>query len=274
MTHTRRCFSRAAAAISVAVVGLSAAIESSAGDIAGEQVRALIEARHHAVLSSEIPGRVARLSVEAGQSFKAGEVLVAFDCAGYQAELDAARAQVNAAEVTSRVNHRLNTLRSIGEAEVQLADAKVQIARAEARKFEVQAKRCEIKAPFDGRVVERRIQEHESVPAGAPLLEILSDRDLRVELIVPSSWLVWLKPGLPFELRVDETGAVLPGEVARVGAKVDPASQSVKVTARLSGETGPTDGPTVGLTAGMSGTAVFPTPVPSSASARGLGTVP
>lgn len=226
-----------------------------AQDAAQGQVRALVEAKRHAVLSAEIPGRIARMSVDAGQGFKAGDVLIAFDCASYQAELDAARAQLNAAEVTARVNRRLNSLRSIGEAEVQLAEAKAQVARADVRKFEVQARRCEIKAPFDGRAVERRIQEHESVPAGAPLLEILSDRDLKVELIVPSSWLVWLKPGQRFELRVDETGASLPGEVVQPGAKVDPASQSVKVTARLLGETGPGNG----LTAGMSGTAVFPT---------------
>lgn len=221
------------------------------------QVRALVEARQHAVLSSEIAGRISRMAVEAGQSFKAGTVLVAFDCSSYQAELDAARAQLNAAEVTVRLNRRLNSLRSIGEAEVQLAEAKAQVARADVRKVELQTRRCEIKAPFDGRVVERRIQEHESVPAGAPLLEILSDGDLKVELIVPSTWLVWLRPGQRFTLRVDETGGSLPGEVVQPGAKVDPASQSVKVTARLVANTSPL---AAGLVAGMSGTAVFPAP--------------
>jgi len=80
-----------------------------------------------------------------------------------------------------------------------------------------------------------------------------------VELIVPSAWLVWLKPGQRFDLRVDETGATLPGEVVLPGAKVDPASQSVKVTAKLTG-----DGVPPGMVAGMSGTAVFPAPMVSS----------
>lgn len=250
----------AGAALLIALLGGGlASTPAAAQDASQGQVRALIEARRHAVLSSEIPGRIARMSVDAGQSFKAGDLLVAFDCSSYQAELDGARAQLNAAEVTARVNRRLNSLRSIGEAEVQLAEAKAQVARADVRKAEVQARRCDIKAPFDGRVVERRIQEHESVAAGAPLLEILSDRDLKVELIVPSSWLVWLKPGQRFDLRVDETGATLPGEVVLPGAKVDPASQSVKVTAKLTG-----DGPHAGMIAGMSGTAIFPEPTVSS----------
>jgi RND family efflux transporter MFP subunit len=225
-----------------------------AQDATQGQVRALIEARRHAVLSAEIAGRITRLAAQAGQSFKAGEVLVAFDCASYQAELDGARAQLNAAEVTTRVNRQLNSLRSIGEAEVQLAEAKAQVARADVRKAEIQTRRCEIKAPFEGRVVELRAQEHESVAAGTALLEILSDRDLKIELIVPSAWLVWLKPKQPFELHVDETRATLSGEVALTGAKVDPASQSVKVTARL---VGGESALATGLVAGMSGTAVF-----------------
>lgn len=249
-----------AATLLVALLGGAfASTPAAAQDAWQGEVRSLIAAKRHAVLSSEIPGRIARMSVDAGQSFKAGELLVAFDCASYQAELDGARAQLNAAEVTARVNRRLNSLRSIGEAEVQLAEAKAQVARADLRKAEVQTRRCDIKAPFDGRVVERRIQEHESVAAGTPLLEILSDRDLEVELIVPSSWMVWLKPGQRFDLRVDETGATLPGEVVLPGAKVDPASQSVKVTAKLTGETAH-----AGLIAGMSGTAIFPEPVLSA----------
>lgn len=122
-------------------------------------------------------------------------------------------------------------------------------------------------------MVERRIQEHETVAAGAPLLEILSDRDLKVELIVPSSWLVSLKPGQRFDLHVDETGATLPGEVLLPGAKVDPASQSVKVTAKLTGAGSP-----FGLVAGMSGTAFFPAPAVSSLPTRSgtvkIGTAP
>ena len=262
-----QAFAQAFALVAVLLGGGLASAPALAQDASQGQVRALIEARRHAVLSSEIPGRIARMSVDAGQSFKAGELLVAFDCASYQAELDAALAQLNAADVTARVNRRLNSLRSIGEAEVQLAEAKAQVARADVRKAEVQARRCEIKAPFDGRAVERRIQEHESVAAGAPLLEILSDRDLKVELIVPSSWLVWLKPGQRFDLRVDETGVTLPGEVVLPGAKVDPASQSVKVTAKLTG-----DAPSQGLVAGMSGTAIFPEPALSALPAGNQGT--
>lgn len=220
-------------------------------------VRALIEARQHAVLSSEIAGRIGRITVEAGQSFKAGQTLVAFDCSHYQAAVDVARANLRAADVSVRQSRRLEQLKSIGGAEVEMAEVKAEAARADLRKAEIEVRRCDVKAPFDGKVVEQRIREHESVPAGTALLEILSDRDLRVELIVPSSWLVWLKPGQRFDLRIDETGEVLDGEVALVGARVDPVSQSLKVTGKLLADK---QGNAPNLVAGMSGTARFAPP--------------
>jgi len=233
------------------------AVPASAGPAAEGGVRALIEARQHAVLSSEIAGRIARITVEAGQGFKSGQTLVAFDCSHYQAALDAARANLRAADVTVRQSRRLEQLKSIGAADVEMAEVKADAARAEQRKAEIEVRRCEIKAPYDGRVVEQRIREQESVAAGTPLLEIVSDQDLRVELIVPSAWLVWLKPGHRFALRIDETGEQLAGEVALIGARVDPVSQSLKVTGKLLPAKG---APAPNLVAGMSGTARFASP--------------
>lgn len=219
-------------------------------------VRALIEAHQHALLSSEIAGRISRITVEPGQSFKAGQTLISFDCSLYQAALDSAKANLRAADVTVRQNKQLEQLKSIGAYDLEMAEVKAEAARAELRRAEVEVRRCDIKAPFDGRAVEKRIREHESVGLGVPLLEILSDKDLRVELIVPSAWLVWLKPGQRFDLRIDETGETLPGDVTLVGARVDPISQSVKVTGRLL----PAKERAHDLVAGMSGTARFAAP--------------
>jgi membrane fusion protein, multidrug efflux system len=252
---------RAAVAALAAMMGLAGwagdAWSEDAAGTPGGGVRALIEARGHAVLSSEIAGRIAKIAVEPGQGFAAGDTLVRFDCARYQAEFDAARAGLLGAEVTVRQSRRLEKLQSIGAAEVELASAKADAARAAVRKTEADVRACEIKAPFDGRLVEQRIKEHETVAPGTPLLEVLSDRDLRVELIVPSSWLVWLAPGKRFDLRIDETGEQLSGEVAFIGAKVDPVSQSLKVTGKLTPVKG---GQPPHLIAGMSGTAVFAPP--------------
>ncbi len=112
---------------------------------------------------------------------------------------------------------------------------------------------CEIRAPFDGRVVELLAHAHETVALAQPLLSILDDSHLRTELIVPSRWITWLKPGTPFTALVDETGRRYPARVKNIGARVDPASQSIKVTGEI-------EGPHQDLLAGMSGVAEFAEP--------------
>jgi multidrug efflux pump subunit AcrA (membrane-fusion protein) len=84
------------------------------------------------------------------------------------------------------------------------------------------------------------------VQPGQALLEILDDSILELEFIVPSKWLAWLKTGQGFQVAIDETGKTYPAKVQRIGARVDPVSQSVKISAIVDGKFGE-------LMAGMSG---------------------
>ena len=101
-------------------------------------------------------------------------------------------------------------------------------------------------APFAGLTVDRKAHEFEYATLGQPLLDVLDDHALEVELTAPSRALGWLKPGASFQLRIDDTGKTYPGRVIRLGGRVDPASQSVKVIGEIIG-----DAPE--LMAGMSG---------------------
>jgi len=68
--------------------------------------------------------------------------------------------------------------------------------------------------------------------------------------LAPSPWISWLKPGLKFDLQIDEIGIALPASVSLVGSRIDPVSQSVKVSGRINNSTHD-------LKPGMSGQAVF-----------------
>ena len=98
---------------------------------------------------------------------------------------------------------------------------------------QVMVQRCAIDAPFSGRVAERKAQPGEYVAEGEELLAIYDDSSFEVELIVPSHWMVWLKPGHRFKVRLEETAGEYPAEVTRLGSVIDPISQSIKVFARI-----------------------------------------
>jgi len=85
------------------------------------------------------------------------------------------------------------------------------------------------------------------------LLEILDDSALELDFIVPSKWLVWLKSNQSFQVAIDETGKTYPAKVQRIGARVDPVSQSIKLSAVI-------DGKFSELVAGMSGRVLMAPP--------------
>ncbi len=209
------------------------------------------------VLSTEVPGRIAELPVREGERFAAGQRLVGIDCSLHKARLDKARAQLQGARKTHQVHARLDKLNSISALEVEASAAQQAAAEAEVAMMQTLVERCAIAAPYPGRVVELKVRRDQYVAEGHEILEILDDRELEVELIVPSRWLSWLKPGTPFALRIEETGKSVPAKIVRLGARIDPVSQSIKVFGTLASP-GTTPGPD--LIAGMSGTAVFDPP--------------
>lgn len=90
------------------------------------------------------------------------------------------------------------------------------------------------------------MREQQYVQPGQALLDILDDSVLELEFLVPSSWLGWLRVGSSFQVEIDETRKSYPAKFIRIGARVDPVSQSVKVAAAI-------DGKFPELIAGMSG---------------------
>ena len=76
---------------------------------------------------------------------------------------------------------------------------------------------------------------------------------MRAILVGLAGWLAWLRTGQAFTLDLDETGRSHPGRITRLGAQIDPISQTLTVYGALTGTP-------AGLVAGMSGAARFPRP--------------
>jgi RND family efflux transporter MFP subunit len=218
--------------------------------VSGDSVRVLVTPRRFTTLAAELGARVDKLPVAEGATFAAGELLVAFECSSQSAQLARAKAALDAARKTLAANERLLQLNAVGQLELDVARTEADKAAADAALYESVVGKCRIAAPFAGRVVEQKAREQQFVQAGQTLLEILDDSVLELEFIAPSRWLGWLRNGQAFRVRIDETGRTYPARVLRIGAKVDPVSQSVKLV-------GAVDGRFPELLAGMSGRASF-----------------
>ncbi|MBF8274728.1 MAG: Efflux transporter periplasmic adaptor subunit [Magnetococcales bacterium] len=218
------------------------------------QTRVLLAAQRHTVLASRLAGPIERMTVNDGDRFDKGRELVFMNCSIQQAELEKSQAELDAARHTFQARQRLQNLASGSELETRLAAAEVARTSAEVKRGQAVVSMCVLSAPFSGRVVTRQAQPHQSVTPGQPLLEILDDTDLAAHLIIPSRWLRWITIGTPFTMNLDETDQRYQGQVVMIGARIDPASQSVTVLGHIQGNHPE-------LLAGMSGNARFEPPV-------------
>ena len=218
-----------------------------------QDIRAQLMPRRYTTIAAEIGAKVASIAAAEGAAFRAGQVLVSFDCSLQQAQLDKAQAELEAADQTLQANVRLEQLNSVGQLELDLSKSAVNKARAEVGAHKAVLAKCQVAAPFAGRVAEQKVREQQFVQAGQPLLDIIDDSVLELEFLVPSAWLRWLKVGRSFEVQIDETRKTYPARLTRIGARVDPVSQSVKVAAAITGR--PPE-----LMTGMSGKALLNPP--------------
>jgi membrane fusion protein, multidrug efflux system len=216
---------RLATAVLVSLVGMPALAQSD------PPVRGVVRAVRDASIASDLTARILKLPFREGESFKAGDTLVAFDCDKPEAELRAAEAEDAVNRIALDNAQQLDRRHAIGKIEVQAAKAKWDKAHAAAEALRFRARDCRIVAPFAGRVAELRAREFEMPATGQPLLRIVDAGALEIDLIVPSAWLVWLKAGTPLQVKVDETGKSYPAKVIRTAAAVDPVSQTIKITA-------------------------------------------
>jgi RND family efflux transporter MFP subunit len=200
-----------------------------------QEIRAQLIPRRYTTVAAEIGARIKRLPVAESEAFRAGDALVEFDCTVQEAQRDKARAELEASQATHRANEQLAKLNSIGQVEFDLSRAGVLRSQAEVGMHEALLAKCRIPAPFNGRVAEQKVREQQFVQPGQALLDVLDDTSLELEFLVPSSWLRWLKPGLPLRVSIDETRRTYPARFTRIGARVDPVSQTVKVAATIEG---------------------------------------
>lgn len=199
----------------------------------GLQARGMIIAVHQPVISSQIAGRIQKLTVGEGETFTKNDLLVEFDDALLQAQHRKTKAELEAAKAMLTNKLKLAELESVGTLAVSLAKSETESRMAEMKIADITLARCTIHAPFNGRVVELFVSEHENVAPNQKLMEIVSSDQLEIEIMARSNWLSWLRPGVACTVQIDAIQKNVVAHIVAVGAIVDPVSKMVKIRAEL-----------------------------------------
>lgn len=214
-------------------------------------IRVLLAADLETTLSSQMNGTLGELRVSLGKQVKKDEVLAQLNCQEAQARSKVAAAELTMAKQNLSAKQSLRKLDAVGDLEVAIASTEVQKADGARLMAQTQSSYCVVKAPFSGRVAKVHVKGYQTVTAGTPLLDLVSDGALKVRLNVPSTRLPTLREDMPLDVSIYETGKTYSAHVTAINARVDAVAQTVELEARLDAEH-------PDLIAGMSGIARFP----------------
>lgn len=195
-----------------------------------------VEPRTESDLVAEVAGRIVSVSPQlaSGGSFDEGDVLVTIDPRDYEVALEGARAALARAK-SSQVHATATAIRQrlmyekgissqarLDEAVHAQADAEASVREAEVAvtRAELDLDRTKIRAPFVGRVRDKRVDLGQFVNRGTPVARVYSVDYAEVRLPVREMDLAYLD---------------LPGDTRPGAAESEPPGPAVELSARVAG---------------------------------------
>jgi membrane fusion protein (multidrug efflux system) len=185
-------------------------------------------------VSADLPGLVQRIAFESGRTVGSGDVLVELDTRQEQAQLVAAEAQRDLAQLTYERMRDLVKDDAVSRAEYDQSEA--QFKQAEARIGEIKATiaRKTIRAPFAGILGIRQVNLGQYLAAGDPVVPLQSLNPIYVNFGVPQQDAPKVRVGRTVTITAEDLGGtVFAGRVTAVNSVVDEATRNVQVQATL-----------------------------------------
>jgi len=199
-----------------------------------------------AVLSSQVRGAVQEIAVREGAAVKKGQPLVLLDQRDVQAGLARAEAEAENAGAQLARMEGLFKEESVAKQELDNARRAAKVAEAGRQAALAQLSYTVIRAPFDGVVVEKKIEVGELASPGQPLVKVEDPSRFRLEATLAESDLKSVARGDLILVVVDALGpAPARGTVTHILPTGDPATHTFLVKIDLP--------PLPGLKSGMFG---------------------
>lgn len=193
-----------------------------------------ISALKGVILSVESPGIISELSFKSGKPVEAGTQLIQLDDRSERAELEAAQAAEELAELSVDRSRQLLERKTISQAEFDAADAEYKQAVAQVANIEAMIEKKKLMAPFDGLLGIRRVNVGQYLNPGDEVVSLVSMDPINVTFFMPQKALGYLKKGLEVQVSSDAfSGEVITGELAAMEARVDQSTRMIEVQAKL-----------------------------------------
>ncbi len=189
-----------------------------------------LKASEEASISAEEGGVIEAFKHEKGSYVSKGDVIFEIDNQILKANLDAAKAQFDLAQVTYEKQEQI--FKDNVNSEFQVLQSKYQRDAAKAN-YELSKARYEktfVRAPFSGIVDEKLFNVGEVVSPLSPVVKLINSNTLKIEAGVPERYVTQIKKGTKVNIKIRELeNENIQGTVNYVGSSVSDQNRTFPV---------------------------------------------
>jgi RND family efflux transporter MFP subunit len=221
---------------------------------------------YESVIYARVDGYVGKWMADIGDTVKKGQVLAVIETPELDAQLVAAKAKLSAAEAMLKARQAEAELArttygrwkdapkgvvseqeretkkagyASGVAASNEAKAQVSLAQADVSRYSTLSQFKQVTAPYDGKIMERRVDIGNLVTAGSntnttPMYRIAQYKPMRVFINAPQSAANDMKPGTAVEIQSSSVaGEVFKGKISRTADSINNQARTLRVEVDL-----------------------------------------
>lgn len=198
-----------------------------------------IRASQGVLVAAEVAGTIREIHFGSGQEVEKGDLLIVLDDSTEQAQLKAAQASANLANVNLKRSQELFDSRTISQSEFDRAEATAAESEAQLSQIKSVIDKKRILAPFSGTLGIRLVDVGEYLTAGASIVSLQQLDPIYVDFSIPQIQFNSAKPGYALNVSVDAfPDTKFTGEIEAVNPNLDVSTRTVRVRGTLQNPNG------------------------------------
>ncbi|MDN6319703.1 MAG: efflux RND transporter periplasmic adaptor subunit [Marinobacter sp.] len=185
-------------------------------------------------VANEVPGVIASINFESGDTVKKGDILIRLNTAIDEAAVRTRKAEAHLAEQEFKRISDLLPKRAVSQSQYDESKANYDAAKARVNEAEAQLSKKVIRAPFDGTLGIRMVDQGAYIATGTPIVEVNMLDPIYVDYTLSEKNLTNVSSGYS----VIATVAAVPdqqfeGKVSAINTSINPETRTVRVRATL-----------------------------------------
>jgi RND family efflux transporter MFP subunit len=244
---------------------VKAMIVADADQIAGRRFPGKATATQEVNLSFDVSGTIVERPVNVGDSVKKGQLIAQLDQRDFLSNVKAGQAAVKRDRKNFERAKELVGKGHISQADYDRLEAKVEVAESDLSVASKALADSVMKAPFDGRIANLFVENHQAVRAKQEIARLLDASSVEFTIQIPEQLISLVSYIRDIQVEFDSyTGHPIPATISEIGTEASATTRTYPVTLIMEQPDG------FEILPGMSGSATGRPELPDNLMAKGI----